>query len=60
LLFKGGITSGRGHAGDNAGADAIALLLAAQDPGVRQTPVYGCSLVNASGTNHLKETLCRQ
>src|ERR1041384_5717141 len=23
LLFKGGITAGRGHAGDNAGADAI-------------------------------------
>jgi hypothetical protein len=45
LLFKGGITGSRGHAGDNAGENAVASLLAGQRPGLRQTPVYGCSLL---------------
>jgi hypothetical protein len=45
LLFKGGITGSRGHAGDNAGENAIILLLAGQDPNLKQTPVYGCSLL---------------
>lgn len=44
LLFNGGITGGRGHAGDNAGESAIVSLL--MGPGViaKQAPVYGCSL----------------
>jgi hypothetical protein len=45
LQFRGGITAGRGHAGDNAGEDAIVSLLAGHDAGLRQTPVYGCSLL---------------
>jgi hypothetical protein len=45
LLFDGGITGSRGHAGDNAGANAVASLLAGRQPGLRQTPVYGCSLL---------------
>jgi hypothetical protein len=45
LLFKGGITGSRGHAGDNAGEDAVVSLLAGQDTSLRQTPVYGCSLL---------------
>jgi hypothetical protein len=45
LEFRGGITAGRGHAGDNAGEDAIVSLLAGHDAGLRQTPVYGCSLL---------------
>lgn len=44
LLFAGGITPGRGHEGDNAGADAIEQL-AAQQPAERTTtPVFGCEL----------------
>lgn len=50
LLFDGGITPGRGHQGDNAGADAILRLLAGESAGVRQTPVYGCSLGQCSET----------
>ncbi len=45
LLFKGGITSGRGHVGDNAGEIAIATLLGGKPAQSQQTPVYGCSLL---------------
>jgi len=45
LLFKGGITGSRGHAGDNAGENAIVALLKGQAAGLDQTPVYGCSLL---------------
>jgi len=44
LLFHGGITSSRGHAGDNAGEDAIIAFASGKDPGIHQTPVYGCWL----------------
>jgi len=46
LLFKGGITAGRGHAGDNAGESALVALILGQDSAIRQTAVYGCSLFN--------------
>ncbi|HEV2694106.1 MAG TPA: hypothetical protein VG347_14520 [Verrucomicrobiae bacterium] len=45
LLFRGGITGGRGHAGDNAGEDDIDAFLGGGTPQSRQTPVYGCSLL---------------
>lgn len=48
LLFNGGITGGRGHAGDNPGRDAVVSLLttgkAPQHKTPDQTPVFGCSL----------------
>lgn len=44
LLFNGGITSARGHAGDNAGLDAVASLLAHEGHAISQTPVFGCLL----------------
>jgi hypothetical protein len=44
LLYKGGITGSRGHAGDNAGADAVISLLAGT-PGLPSAPVFGCSLL---------------
>jgi hypothetical protein len=44
-LFTGGITSARGHSGDNAGADAIVSLIGGQlKTGPVQTAVYGCPL----------------
>jgi hypothetical protein len=46
LLFSGGITGSRGHAGDNAGEDAIIELVNGQTSGITHTLVYGCSLVN--------------
>lgn len=47
LLFSGGITLGRGHAGDNEGRTAIVALLRGELPEQLQTPVYGCSLFAA-------------
>jgi hypothetical protein len=44
LLFKGGITSSRGHEGDNTGESAIVALLSGKKSEYPQTPVYGCSL----------------
>ncbi|HSY74262.1 MAG TPA: hypothetical protein VK810_02225, partial [Dongiaceae bacterium] len=48
LLFHGGITSGRGHIGDNTGESSIVALLDGHDNFVKQTPVYGCSLAGES------------
>jgi hypothetical protein len=46
LLFSGGITASRGHAGDNAGRDSIISLVT--DGGAEQTKtlVFGCALHN--------------
>ena len=44
LLFRGGITSARGHAGDNAGRTAIVSLLTSDEAEDRETPVFGCPL----------------
>jgi hypothetical protein len=44
LLFNGGITLARGHAGDNAGRSAIESYLANRTPACRQTPVFGCPI----------------
>jgi hypothetical protein len=44
LLFSGGITSARGHAGDNAGRSAIVSLLTSDEAEERGTPVFGCPL----------------
>jgi hypothetical protein len=48
LLFRGGITEARGHAGDNPGEASIVALIA-QGPRARPaaaTPVFGCALWN--------------
>ncbi|HEX3560771.1 MAG TPA: hypothetical protein VHU19_16330 [Pyrinomonadaceae bacterium] len=44
LLFSGGITSARGHAGDNAGRSALVSLLTTDESGQKETPVFGCPL----------------
>jgi hypothetical protein len=44
LLFSGGMTSGRGHAGDNAGRTAIVSLLTRNEALQSATPVFGCPL----------------
>jgi hypothetical protein len=46
LMFSGGITSARGHAGDNAGRAALIALLNRKEPSHRATSVFGCSLVS--------------
>ena len=44
LIFSGGITGARGHAGDNAGRSAIVDLLNHVSPATTSTKVFGCSL----------------
>jgi len=46
LLFSGGITSARGHSGDNAGRSAIVTQITGASSAIRKTPVFGCSLVD--------------
>jgi hypothetical protein len=48
LLFHGGITASRGHAGDNAGEQALISLITKQKVELSQAPVYGCSLIGNS------------
>ena len=47
LRFQGGITSGRGHAGDNPGRSAIQELLREGRANQVKTPVFGCALFEA-------------
>jgi hypothetical protein len=44
LMFSGGITASRGHAGDNAGQQSLIALLAQRQPAQRNTGVFGCPL----------------
>ena len=48
LLFSGGITASRGHAGRNAGESAIIAAVNGKRSDRAQTPVFGCSLVTPS------------
>ena len=45
LVFSGGITQSRGHAGDNAGENAIISLINTRAADRAKTPVFGCSLM---------------
>ena len=44
LVFSGGITGSRGHAGSNAGENAVLAALNQQTVERAGTPVFGCSL----------------
>jgi len=44
LRFSGGITESRGHAGANAGRQAIEAFLLEGTPPAPSTPVFGCAL----------------
>jgi hypothetical protein len=46
LLFSGGITGSRGHAGDNAGESAIVALVNNEMPARSEALVFGCALVD--------------
>jgi hypothetical protein len=48
LVFSGGITAARGHSGDNPGESAIVSWLATGQIPPKDTPVFGCSLVQDS------------
>jgi hypothetical protein len=44
LLFTGGITGSRGHAGDNTGKDSVIWLLTRGMAAQHESFVYGCSI----------------
>jgi hypothetical protein len=44
LLFRGGITSARGHEGDSFGQRRIVSLLATRNADRSDAPVFGCAL----------------
>jgi hypothetical protein len=44
LRFAGGVTASRGHAGDNAGEDAIVSWVLDGIADVVETPTFGCGL----------------
>ena len=48
LLYRGGLTGGRGHFGDNPGRDAV-LALAKGRPAKTAASVFGCSLLRSPG-----------
>lgn len=57
LRFQGGITLGRGHAGDNPGRDALQELLRAGHSSQVKTPVFGCPLFE--GQNQQEKLTCK-
>jgi len=50
LLFEGGLTSSRGHEGENVGASSVVALVGRGAPNTARTPVFGCSLVDGHRT----------
>lgn len=44
LLFSGGVTSARGHAGDNEGRRRIVALLRGEGDALAVAPTFGCDL----------------
>jgi len=50
LLFSGGITLARGHAGDNAGLTSVIEAIGGNASRRMGTSVFGCSLFAARGT----------
>jgi len=57
LIFNGGITSSRGHSGENEGRSAIVSLLRADTSATNETPVFGCPLFERSSEKP-KEEFC--
>lgn len=50
LVFHGGITEGRGHAGDNTGENAIVDFVNQGTLDVPHTPVFGCPIIDLPQT----------
>jgi hypothetical protein len=44
LLFRGGITGGRGHPGKNSGISSLISLADGGAPSVAEAPVFGCAI----------------
>jgi hypothetical protein len=44
LVFRGGITAGRGHVGENLGRQTVIDLVLGKTPSTNETPVFGCAI----------------
>lgn len=51
LLFSGGITASRGHAGDNLGRSSIVSFVTKGKADYSRTPVFGCALRTPKPSN---------
>lgn len=51
LLFSGGATMARGHAGDNVGVQSMLAMLERRRPAATETPVFGCPLFAPPATS---------
>jgi hypothetical protein len=61
VAFYGGITRGRGRVGESSARQTILALLAGSKPAIRETPVFGCALVNPDACHDReKATSCQQ
>lgn len=56
LLFSGGITAARGHAGDNPGRGAVSALLAGSADAAADHAVFGCELFHSPQRCAIGET----
>lgn len=54
LIFSGGITAARGHAGDNDGRAAVLALILDAARGRPANPVFGCPLITPGSTCNLE------
>ena len=50
VAFRGGLTPGRGHAGDSGGAAAVVAVADGRRPADAQTPVFGCPISAERGS----------
>lgn len=55
LVFSGGATGSRGHAGDNAGRAAILARLGDRPPLTSASPVFGCALSDPTPERAIEE-----
>jgi hypothetical protein len=58
-VFCGGITSGRGHAGDNPGRRGLIAILKGECAYPLQTPVFGCPLFSSVDPSEKECASCR-
>jgi len=49
VVFRGGMTRARGRDGENSGRQSITALLNGTPPLTRETPAFGCPLLDVSG-----------
>jgi len=59
LVFRGGITPGRGHSGDNFGRSAITALVRSGSSAMQTTPVYGCPIFEEATSGSEGDSTCK-